>query len=1034
MKIGVLHISDIHLKVRNNPVLEKVKKIHSGIKSETYGLSHLFLVISGDIAYSGKLEEYNNGMMLIDTVKQNVADELKLDVSVIIIPGNHDCNFEIGNSAVRDLLVRQIHDDSTIKLDDSIVNQLCGTQDDYFDFIGYYDEDENCVCSEKLFKKYIFELDGYSIGFNCLNTSWISELHEQPGKMYFPIEKFKEYLNSRENLSLTVLHHPYNWFNPENRRYIQNVLEESSDIILTGHEHVSKFGKFHDFKKGSVNMIEGGALQEIYKGQSEFNLIIFDLYNNSQKLINYNWGKDKYYPEQPICLQGLKNDAKVKKEFEPNENFETYLNDIGFTLNHPNQSNISIDDIYVYPDAKVAKVKGKADEFEEYVNLEKLLSQERIGKTVLTGGEKSGKTAFCKQFYKYSLQTGYIPVFVEGKTINKHKIEDFNKIVYKAFNSQYHKELLEEFKQLEDRKKLIILENFNNVKLNEQFSGQLLANIHDIYPNVLITSDEFFNLSNLVESDVGSVLDDYQKYEIQELGHKLRARLINRWNSLGVSETLEKKDLISENDDSENTVNTIIGNNYVPSYPFFILVILQSIETGRSHKFQESTYGHYYEHLINQPFFNIKMKNDEIEMLYNYITEFAYVYFSDESLEKSAIEHKDFHNWYCDEYDLNLNSSETIEKLKELKILHEFDNGYQFKYSYVYYYFVALYLARNIDDQEVRYQISEMSKKLFVKENANIIMFLTHHSKSPFIFDQILTNAQSIFDEFEPANLGEGIATLNNLINEIPKMVYKNTDVSRNRDKRNELKDQIERAEQETNNGENEVSSSLTEGNDSYALKQEDLDMSGRLNLAFKTLEILGQILKNYYGSIKGTQKFVLSEEAYFLGLRALNTFLIFMDRNVENIVEEVQAIIKEKELEDRKDIENLSKRLIFGLCCGVSFQFIKKISSAVGTKNLEGPLNKILKKHDTIAVELIDISIKLDHVKKLPYNDIKSLKEVTKESKNVMSYSLLRQLVIDHLYMFEVGYQDKQKICNTLDISMEKQRSIGLLSNRKKV
>ena len=52
---------------------------------------------------------------------------------------------------------------------------------------------------------------------------------------------------------------------------------------------------------------------------------------------------------------------------------------------------------------------------------------------------------------------------------------------------------------------------------------------------------------------------------------------------------------------------------------------------------------------------------------------------------------------------------------------------------------------------------------------------------------------------------------------------------------------------------------------------------------------------------------------------------------------------------------------------------------------------------------------------------------------KSHLSHMVLQNLLIDHMYMFDIDYKDKTRICNTLNISMKDQRRIDATSKVKK-
>jgi hypothetical protein len=1023
LKIAILHLSDIHLRNKGNSVFEKIESIGNAVKSELYGVDELIVLISGDLAFSGKAIEYELGMTLIEGIKDSISKHRDINIKTIIIPGNHDCDFQI-NKSVRSVLLQSVQNNQT-ELSHDIITEISKPQENYFIFEDLYEENASLIFKDKLFKQYEFLFGENKIVFNCLNTAWVSELHEQPSKMIFPLEKYiDKFKENPGGLVISVFHHPFHWLQPMNNRLNKEIIEEYSDLVFTGHEHVPTFKQTTDLEKSLTGYFEGGALQTNNPEESEFNFILIDFEERKQKICKFQWNYDKYNPYIIIDWSDLRIGRPSTNILEVNKDYLNYLNEVGITIIHPQKTNIILEEVYVYPDAKILQLE-QHDDIDKYINLSELKVIKEENKIILTGEEQIGKSTFCKMIYHHYLTSGYIPVLIDGRKLNTPSIEEFNKTVYKNFCIQYSENMLEDYKQLIDEKKLIIIDDFDKAKLNSKYLLNLLMNINKYYKHIIITGNELFKFQELLFSEVlvdGQETLSFHKYEIMHFGHRLRSQLINKWNSLGDSEWLiEEKELISKNDYYENTINTIIGNNYVPSVPFFILVMLQTLESGNSHNLSESTYGYYYEHLIRQAFININIKNEDIDAFYNYITELAFVFFEDQEVEKTSTELNDFNIWYCREYDLLIDFSSNISKLIEASILLNIQDTYRFKYKYIYYYFVARYLANNINEPLIREKISYMSSKLYIEEYANIIMFLTHLSKDPFVLNEILKNSEQIFCEYEPAQLESDVVNLNKMIADIPQLIIEDKDVKKHREERLYVKDELERSKQE-----------VAAGRISDEALVEELDVISKLNWSFKTLEILGQILKNYYGSIKGSQKITLGKEAYFLGLRSLGSFLTLLDKHGDSMVNEIEKILLEKQVTSNEEIKKMASHFVFNLCCAVSFQFIKKVSTSVGSDKLAETFKRILEENNTVAINLIDLSIKLDHIQNIPFSEIENIKEELKRN-NLIGYSLLRGLVVNYLYMFKTNYKEKQRICSMLDISIDTQRKKELLVTTKR-
>lgn len=1024
MIIGILQLSDIHMQLKDNSILQKQDFIPKAIQENIFELEYLFITITGDSAFSGKSEEYIIVRNMIEKISEGIK-KIRKDINIhyIIIPGNHDCDFSSAKPSIRKTLVETIKEENIEYVEEEFIDEIIEVQTEYFKFQSIF-EMGNKKIDTKLFKSYLFNLEDFSIVFNCFNSAWISSLEEKPGTLNYPIKRNVEYLsNLKSDLIISTIHHPKNWYSPNNSREIGTVLEKYSDIILTGHEHVSTANEVKNLKSGEYTQyIEGGVLQENWNAEiSMFNLIQFNLTDKLQKISEYSWKKTYYSNISETEWLYFNRSGNLNKTFfELSDNYMQFLNDPGMTITHPRKEKIQLQDVYIYPHAKIINFTNKKNKTEQLIDLSKLKKYKKF-KFLILGNERSGKTTLCKSLYKHYYNDGYVPIIIDSKKIKGNTIGEFNKQVYSDYVEQYSENTLEHYKQLEQEKKIIIIDDWEKLKQNNKFKLIMLKNIIKIYPNIILTGENILNYFDLIDNrDDDSMFDEFEKFEIKQLGHYKRTELINKWITLGQENVLKEKELIEKHDQILTDMNVVIGNNFVPSYPFFILIILQTSESNTPHNNKDSAYGYYYEWLITQSFIDLNVQHKDIDAYYTYISELAYYFFDKKINEITTLDLENFNRYYDESYDLTNDFKKMIKRLEKSSVIELKGEYYSFKYNYVYYYFVAKYFSRNIAEIKIREIISKLCKNIHVEEYSNILMFLTHLSKDPFILIEINNQAKKVFDNFSPTTLEKDILSLNNLIVEIPKAVYKNIEVKKHREERLIAMDKLE-----NENNVDKINKSHNNKNIS--------DTFAKLNVAFKTIEILGQILKNYYGSIKGEQKYVLTESGYMIGLRTLNSFLSLISDHVELIAVRIQKIIEEQEAPNTKEgIENRARKILFELSCTMAYGIIKKVSESVGTKDLYKTYKKITENHNFTSVKLIEISIKLDKSRTIPFSEIKNLKEDSE--KNIMALSLLQNFVLEHLYMYDTNYSDKDRICNLLDISMEKQRAIDLSSDRKKI
>ena len=297
MTAVILHLSDIHIRSKSDPILSRAQEIASCTFSSLQDASHLFVVISGDIAFSGEENQYDLAIKLFLQIRAVIEKEANIPVSFIAVPGNHDCNFGMDTNARR-LLVNAINDKSDIEIDDSIITSCTDIQQSFFKFRNDLEEQSN-IEDDLLWRNTTFEVEGRTVSFECLNVSWVSKLHEESGSLHFPIERYNDKSECAADLCVLVMHHPLNWFSQSNYRLFREFVRKKANVIITGHEHYGNVGIIHDSESKKSAYVEGCALQnESGLLDSSFNLILIDLERGQFSSTKYAWDRSLYLPTE----------------------------------------------------------------------------------------------------------------------------------------------------------------------------------------------------------------------------------------------------------------------------------------------------------------------------------------------------------------------------------------------------------------------------------------------------------------------------------------------------------------------------------------------------------------------------------------------------------------------------------------------------------------------------------------------------------------------------------------------------------------
>src|SRR6185369_7891326 len=212
MSITIIHLTDIHFTIKTN-ITHKTDPLCRAIIKDALGSSVIYLVLSGDLAYSGKSAEYELVGKFISTTKQLIYASLpSAKLKFIIVPGNHDCDFEGKGNQVRKIVATNINYDS-IGNDSSVIESCLSVQEEFWKFYKTY----NDVPTDKLYYTINDKVNGTDIWFHCINTAWISQRAEGVGDLFFPVQHYSRNVVTCGGINIGVWHHPYNWFNPNTR-------------------------------------------------------------------------------------------------------------------------------------------------------------------------------------------------------------------------------------------------------------------------------------------------------------------------------------------------------------------------------------------------------------------------------------------------------------------------------------------------------------------------------------------------------------------------------------------------------------------------------------------------------------------------------------------------------------------------------------------------------------------------------------------------------------------------------------------------
>ena len=141
------------------------------------------------------------------------------------------------------------------------------------------------------------------------------------------------------------------------------------------------------------------------------------------------------------------------------------------------------------------------------------------------------------------------------------------------------------------------------------------------------------------------------------------------------------------------------------------------------------------------------------------------------------------------------------------------------------------------------------------------------------------------------------------------------------------------------------------------------------IQTAAKTIDLLGQILKNYYGSLHLDNKVAIGKDTIELALRALYSYVDSFFSDDFEIIEMLKEWRRDYEMEnltasyrkDDQELEHWARDLIFHLCSILAVAIIRRTARAIGSNQIKSTLSKLVGENGPIGYRMIEISVLLD-------------------------------------------------------------------------
>ena len=468
--------------------------------------------------------------------------------------------------------------------------------------------------------------------------------------------------------------------------------------------------------------------------------------------------------------------------------------------------------------------------------------------------------------------------------------------------------------------------------------------------------------------------------------------LVERYIKYRYADTIDNEEFFDKVKVTFDKLCHVLGNKLIPPYPVFVLTIIQALDYTPLN-INETSYRYCYQTLIHLALSNVGVTKDHIDSYINFITELAFEIFNKGSKSISESEFETFYNQYSRKF-WAPGFEIMNEKLLNSEILKNEYGEYQFAYIYIFYFLAAKKIAEMIDKEDGKRIVSSLFEDLHVERNANILVFVTHHTKNEEFIEESILTAMSHFDGISPITLEKNCKyhqLLKEIVKEIKNGVIEMRDPTQERNKRLLAQDKYELETRSKDFNHDEI--------------ENDIHVRPFIH-AVRSIEIVGQIVKNRKGSLETATLKVMIAELYSTAFRMISFLGELIRQGKDDLARKIEEKVKDKD--SNYDIERKVYRFLQFISLQACLGIFSKLIQHVGVKELHELFSEVANDINTPAAHLVSFSINSYYGK----INMKELEKLSKEFEdNYVALQILRSRIKAYVYNNHVDYRLKQQM-----------------------
>lgn len=723
MKILVIHLSDMHFVDYGNFRNQYLDAICGTLQQSILGIDRVLIIVSGDLSFSGKKLQMIQVKKFFNALIQKIKKRYNVsDINVAIVPGNHDVDYELGNTD-RSLL-ETINDED---LYDSTIESEISKQVQFYECAKKYDcfSEKGLICQKRIY------YGDKSILLNLINTAVFSAKRDEDQGFHYLSKADIENLSSQMDCDFvfTIMHHPHHFYNYRCKKDLENAIYTRSDLVFVGHEHYESVQKIEE-GDSSVLIFAGGELCN--KGdwsRSEFHVSVLDLESRQ-------FDTKKYVMNLSACIYvEVENRSIVLSKDRYNKLGLVVRNEYIRDLDSDKYAIADSDQEYfVFP---LLKEKYLADDRKKIVkeidSMESFIRMLDInGKIIISGQSDTGKSILSRAIFE-ELAKRKVTLFVKGSDVSGK----YERTIRNAFEDIYSsdKTAFEMFKQMRPEEVAIVVDDIDYIDASRQID--FIEYIEERFGTIVETCQFDIDMDIDIKDRLKkrATTRDFTFYQIEPFYSDKRKQLVGKIVNLTTKGRDEnKKRLI------DGLCDVLTKQKFLYSLnPEFIVQFTHYYcnNIGQAMQNDGSVFSKVFEaNLAN--LINPYAKKYTVEKVFIILDKVAYYIYENSVYPISLAQIDSVIRDYNELYNSKMNTSEFMDLLLDAKIMKPFDDKYIFYDRNYLSYFAAREIRRKGVEEQDYTQFNRVINNAHIPINADILLFVTYITDNRRIIQMIM--------------------------------------------------------------------------------------------------------------------------------------------------------------------------------------------------------------------------------------------------------------------------------------------------------